>query len=177
MNKVSKILTGVAAAAMVTVGAAAPAEAQYRYRDRDRGIDVGDVIAGVAIVGGIAAIAGAVSNSNRRGYDHGYNRYPSYGYGGGYGNYGGAYGNYGGYGGYGEGAAIGACSYQAERYGRGTVRITDVDRRGRSVRVRGVIDNGGYGYDRYDRYDRGRIGFSCTAREDGRVTDFDTNRY
>jgi hypothetical protein len=64
MKKISKIVTGAAAAALVTTGfAAAPAEAQryrtydHRYYDRDRGIDAGDVIAGVAIIGGIAATA------------------------------------------------------------------------------------------------------------------------
>ncbi|MDG6078452.1 hypothetical protein E3U23_04505 [Erythrobacter litoralis] len=36
-----------------------------RYR-RDRGIDGGDVVAGVLILGGIAAIASAVSKNNRR---------------------------------------------------------------------------------------------------------------
>jgi len=159
MNRISKILTGAAAAAMVTIGAAAPAEAQYygRHYDRDRGIDLGDVVAGVAIVGGIAAIAGAVSNSNR-GY-----------YGGGYGyNYGGGYG--GGYN-YGPQAAVSACSYQAQRYGRGRVHITDVDQRNaRRFRVHGVIDGGGY----YDGY--GRTGFTCTARDDGRVTNFRVRR-
>lgn len=37
---------------------------QYRYRHRDRGIDAGDVIAGVAVLGAIAAIA---SSSRNRG--------------------------------------------------------------------------------------------------------------
>ena len=36
-----------------------------RHRHRDRGIDAGDVIAGVAIIGGIAAIASAVGNRDR----------------------------------------------------------------------------------------------------------------
>ena len=37
-----------------------------RYRHRDNGIDAGDVIAGVLILGGIAAIAGAASESGDR---------------------------------------------------------------------------------------------------------------
>ncbi len=172
MKKISKLLTGAAAAAVMTVSAAAPAEAQYRYRDRDRGIDVGDVITGVAIVGGIAAIASAIGNSGNR-YDRDY----------GYGGYG--YNNYGG----GERAAVNACGYQADRYGRGRVSITDVDRRGsNSYRVRGVIQGDDYAYNRgydnrssrdygYDRYDRGgQLSFSCTARSNGRVTDFDIDR-
>jgi hypothetical protein len=161
MKAVSKFITGAAAAAMLTVTMAAPAEAQRRYRDRD-GIDAGDIITGVAVLGGIAAIASAIGNDGSR-----------YGYGSRY-RYRDGYTN-----------AVNACGYQAERYGRGQVQITDVDRRGNdSYRVRGVI-NGGYdrydrGYDRrndrdYGRYDsdrRDRDGFTCTARGNGRVTNF-----
>jgi hypothetical protein len=173
MTKLSKILTGTAAAAMLTVGAAAPAEAQYRYRDRDRGIDAGDVIAGVAIVGGIAAIASAVSNSNRSRYGYSYGG--NYGYAPAYGSTGYGYAPQGyGYGGghYGAQGAVSACTYQAQRYGR--VSITDVDQRNaRRYRVRGVIDgNRGYYGGGYDR-----TGFTCTARDDGRITKFDTDRY
>ena len=169
MKALTKTLTGAAVAALVTVSAAAPAQARDRW-DRDDGIDVGDVVAGVAIIGGIAAIASAIGDNDRDRYDD--RRYGTYGYG---------YGNYG----YGERGAVDACRYQAARYGRGEVRITDVDRRGsRSYRVRGVIENAG-GYDRgydnrrygYDRYGYDRIGFECDAREDGRITDFDTERY
>ena len=159
MKAVTKFITGAAAAAMLTVTAAAPAQAQFR---RDRGIDAGDVITGVAILGGIAAIAAAVGNDGNR-YGYGYrNRYRD-----------------------GYSTAVNACGNQAERYGRGQVRIVDVDRRGNdSYRVRGVIEGG---YDRYDRgydrrrdndygrydYDRSdRDGFTCTARGNGRVTAF-----
>ena len=161
MKAVSKFLIASGAAAM-TLAAAAPAEAQYRYRNRDRGIDAGDVITGVAILGGIAAITAAIGNDgNRYGYGNRY-RYRD-----------------------GYSTAVNACGYEAQRYGRGRVQITDVNRRGNdSYRVRGVI-TGGYdrydrGYDRrYDRdygrydYDRGdRDGFTCTARGNGRITDF-----
>jgi hypothetical protein len=159
MKAVSKFITGTAAAALLAVSAT-PAQANHR-RDRD-GIDAGDVIAGVAILGGIAAIAAAVGNDGSRyGYGH-RNRYRD-----GYSN------------------AVNACGREADRYGRGRVQITDVDRRGNdSYRVRGVIEAG---YDRYDRgydrrrdrdygrndYDRNdRDGFVCTARGSGRVTDF-----
>ncbi|MCH2486549.1 MAG: hypothetical protein MK010_02245 [Erythrobacter sp.] len=37
----------------------------YRYRHRRNRVDAGDVIAGVLILGGIAAVASAVKNSNR----------------------------------------------------------------------------------------------------------------
>ena len=172
MKGLTKFLTGAAAAAAMTIGAASPAAAQTwdRYGRRDRGIDAGDVIAGVAVLGGIAAIVSALGrDGNRYGYDY-RSRYRD------------DYTN-----------AVNSCAYEAERYGRGgRVSVTDVDRRGyNSYRVRGVID-AGYGYgdygrygrsDRYDRYGGGygrydqRVAFACTARSNGRVTDFDTNRY
>ena len=73
MKALTKYLAGAAAAAALTVSAAAPAEAQWRdRRDRD-GIDAGDIITGVAVVGGIAAILGALDNDgNRYGYDAGH---------------------------------------------------------------------------------------------------------
>ncbi len=168
MKAVSKLITGAAAAALVTIGAAAPAEAQYRDRYRDRGgIDAGDIVTGIAILGGIAAVSSAIGRDGGR-YGYGYrDRYR------------------GGY-----TAAVNSCGYEAERIGRGRVQITDVDRTGNDrYRVRGVIDSGydrgGYGrygrggydrydrygrYDRYDRYDR--EDFTCYARGNGRITDF-----
>ena len=165
MNKISKLVTGAAAAALVTTGfAAAPAQAQsYRYYDRDRGIDVGDVVAGVAIIGGIAAIASALGrDGDRYGYDNRYRYRNDYR------------------------SAVNTCGYQAERYARGgRVSVTDVDRRGNGYRVRGVVDSGydNYGrYDRYDRYDRygrqdARVAFTCSTDRYGRIRDFDVNRY
>ena len=170
MKAVSKIFTGAAAAALSMTALAAPAEAQYRHRDR--GIDTGDIITGVAILGGIAAIAGALDRDGSR-YGYGYrDRYRN---------------DYS--------RAVEACGYEAERIGRGSVRITDVDRTGNNrFRVRGVVESGydrGYdrrydrGYDRryddrydrnygrYDRYDRrDREDFTCYARSNGRITDF-----
>ena len=177
MKAVSKIFTGAAAAALAVTAFAAPAQAQYRHYDRDRGIDAGDIITGVAILGAVAAVAGALDRDgsrygyrNRDRYRNDYSR------------------------------AVEACGYEAERIGRGRVRITDVDRKGRNrYRVRGVVEAGydrydrgydrgydrrydrGYdrGYDRrydrgYDRYDRrgGRDDFTCYARSNGRITDF-----
>jgi hypothetical protein len=176
MNKFSKLSVGAAAAAFMTVSLAAPANAQYydrSYRDYgryDRGISAGDIITGVAVLGGIAAIASALGRDNRYG-----SRYRD------------DYTN-----------AVNSCAYQAERSGRGRVNITDVDRRSNySYRVRGTID-GGYGYDnRYDNrgYDNryGRhddryggydnryygqtraIAFTCWAEGNGRVNDFRLN--
>jgi hypothetical protein len=164
-------VTGAAAAALVTLGAA-PTQAQYRDYDRDT-IDTSDIIRGVVIAGAAAAAVGAITNAVRGNV---YERGGNYGYG----NYG--YGNQGyGYG-YGERYAVDACASLAQRYGNGRVQVTDVDRKGsRSYRVKGWIDAAGYndrynrGYERYDRYSE-RRSFKCTAREDGRVTDFDTKR-
>jgi hypothetical protein len=166
MKNVSKFVTGAAAAALVTLTAAAPAEAQRYYGDRyrhyDRGIDAGDVITGVAILGGIAAITSAISRDGS-----------SYGYGNRY-RYRDNYRD-----------AVNACGYEAERYGRGgRVSVTDVDRRGSGFRVRGVVGGygGGYGYGGYDRYDRynrydAQTVFTCHTDRYGRVRDFDVNRY
>ena len=167
MNKISKLVTGAAAAALVTTGfAAAPAEAQrYRHYDRDRGIDAGDVIGTIAVIGGIAAIASAIGrDGDRYGYGNRYRYRDNYR------------------------DAVNQCGYEAERYGRGgRVSVTDIDRRGSGYRVRGVVDsyggydryNRGYGYDRYDRYDRydARVAFTCHTDRYGRVRDFDVNRY
>jgi hypothetical protein len=181
MKAVSKLITGAAAAALISVGVAAPAEARHRDRYRDRGVDAGDIITGIAVLGGIAAVTSALGRDYGR-YGHGYgNRYR------------------GGY-----TAAVNSCAYEAERIGRGRVQITDVDRTGNDrYRVRGVVesgydrggyDRGGYGYenrygrydnrydnrygrydnryDRYDRYQRRGDDFTCHARGNGRVLDF-----
>lgn len=161
MKAVSKTILGAGAAAVAALGFAAPADAQYRdrYYDRDRGIDAGDIMTGVAILGGIAAVTSALSRDGSR-YGYGYgNRYRSH------------Y-NY----------AVQACAQEAQRMSRGQVQILDVDRYGNDrYRVRGVVQagyGGGYGgydrYSRYDRYDRGygRDDFTCVARSNGRITDF-----
>jgi hypothetical protein len=166
MKAISKTILGAGAAAVAVLGFAAPAEAQYRDRYRDRGgIDAGDIITGIAVLGGIAAITSAIGRDDSR-----------YGYG--YGNrYRGHY-NY----------AVQSCAREAQRMARGQVQILDVDRVGNDrYRVRGIVQagyGGGYGgYDRgysrgYDsRYDRGygnygRDDFTCVSRGNGRITDF-----
>jgi len=183
MNRIAKTMIGAGAAALMTVTAAAPAQAQYRY-DRDRGIDMGDIVQGVVIAGAAAAAIAALSNA--LGADRRYGGsvyegrypYPAGGYGypqSGYGNYGYSYN-------YGPQAAVNICGAEAQRYGQGgRVTVTDVDRKGNSsYRVKGVIDaaynnggyyNRGYGYGYNDRME-----FKCTARNDGRITDFDLDR-
>ncbi|HWH21838.1 MAG TPA: hypothetical protein VNT25_00910 [Allosphingosinicella sp.] len=178
MNKLTRIATGTAASALVALSAA-PAQAQsYPYPDNNSagvGVDVGTIVRGVAVAGAAAAAVDAITRAVRGG---GYG-YPQGGYGYPQGGYGYPQGGYG-YG-YGEQPAVDACAHQAQRYG-GRVVVTDVDRRGSSsYRVRGVIEpqysNSTYnrGYERQDDY-RERRTFSCTARETGQVTDFDTNR-
>ncbi len=160
MKAISKTLLGAGAAALATLGFAAPAEAQYRDRYRDRGgIDAGDIMTGIAVLGGIAAITSAIGRDDGR-----------YGYG-----YGNRYRNHYNY-------AVQACAQEAQRMSRGQVQILDIDRAGNDrYRVRGVVQagyGGGYnGYDRYSRYDRydrgyGRDDFTCVARGNGRITDF-----
>src|SRR5690242_4195643 len=70
MKSITKALVGTVAAGAMAMTTAVPAQAQSRYRHND-GIDVGDVIAGALIIGGIAAVASAVGGRNR-GYNGGY---------------------------------------------------------------------------------------------------------
>lgn len=79
MKIIPKALVGaIAAGAMAVVPTAASAQSHY---DRDRGISVGDIIAGAVVIGGIAAVAGALGgrNDNYRS-DNRYYRNGNYGY-------------------------------------------------------------------------------------------------
>lgn len=62
---VSRPAVAIAAAAVLSMSAS-PVFARS-WHHRDRGLDAGDVIAGVLIIGGIAAVASAASKSNRDG--------------------------------------------------------------------------------------------------------------
>ena len=172
MKSLTKLLAGFGTAVVLT--SAAPAAAQYydyRY-DRDR--DVVD-----EVVDGVARVAGAVAQVTRGGYyDPRYNSRYGYGYGQGADRY-----------------AADACAYEAQRryarrYGGVGVDVRDVQwYRSDRLRVYGTLELNEYSnygrynrYDRYDRYNRyrrddRRLGFTCTVRPDGRVTDFDTHRY
>ncbi|HWT13375.1 MAG TPA: hypothetical protein VN231_11520 [Allosphingosinicella sp.] len=160
MKALTKYLAGAATVAAFTLSAAAPAQAQSwdRYRDRDRGIDVGDVVAGVAILGGIAAVISAIDGDDRYGYGYGRSDY-RYGYGNDRYGHGGAR------------SAVNVCAREAQRIGR-NVQITDLDRSNGGFRVRGRIDVADYdgrGWNR--RYDIDREDFTCFARN-GRIYDF-----
>ena len=159
MKKLFKVMTGAAAVGVAALAAASPAQAQYYdrgYYDRDDDIDLGDVAAGVAILGGVALAIDALDGDDRyynrgyygRGYNQGYRR-------------GGAR------------AAVNACGREARRYGH-RVTITDVDRRDYATfRVRGRIDVPDYDYGRWGgrRYDIDREGFTCHA-QGGRIVQF-----
>ncbi|MDP3669448.1 MAG: hypothetical protein Q8R69_07145 [Telluria sp.] len=150
MNIMTKALLGTGAAAAALVSTASPALA----RDRN-GIDIGDIIAGAVVIGGIAAVAGAIGNGRDRGYSYGYpsgsyryndrydngNRYDyndRYGYNDRYNRYGYRNGN--------PRQAVEQCVATAERqasrysYGRADViDIRGVDRNSRGYTVRGRI--------------------------------------
>jgi len=65
-----RLVAGLVAASLVATGFSVPAEAQRRHHLRHHDdVDAGDVVAGVALVGGIAAIASAIKNSNRQRQD------------------------------------------------------------------------------------------------------------
>ncbi|WP_374405136.1 hypothetical protein [Pelagerythrobacter sp.] len=164
MKTLTKALVGTIAAGGLAMTAATPAMAQYRDYDRDDGIGVGEVIAGAAIIGGIAALAGAFDNNDRDRYD---NRYYRTGYDRGYNSR----------------AVIERCVAAAEtnarRYGYRAANVTqirDVDTNRDNVRIKGRIDVGrsygrSYGYDRNRGYDSGD--FTCRVDYSGRVYDLD----
>jgi hypothetical protein len=176
MKSISKALVGTIAAGAMAMTSAAPAQA----RGHD-GIDVGDVIAGALIVGGIAAVASAAGNDR---YDRGYNN--------GYVYEGRGYNGYNGYNRAGDSRqAVEQCVYAAERgasrYSRGGAQVTDIrnidrHRDGYTVKGRIAVNTGnrnwrsGWGNDyrgwndRYSGYDAGR--FTCDVRY-GRVVDLD----
>ncbi len=162
MKTISKALVGTVAAGAMAMTSAAPAMARDYY-DRDDGIDVGAVIAGAVIIGGIAALAGAFDGDDDRYRD----RYRGYNYGP-------------------RGAierCVAAVENNARRYGyryADVTEIRDVDGRRGDLRVKGRMTVDGrydrynrYGYDRYDRgrgYDSGK--FTCRI-DRGRVYDID----
>ena len=187
MNRFTKLMVGAGAAALATLTAASPAQAQYYpYPQQNSGIDMGQIVRGVAVAGAVSAAVGAITNAVRGGaYGNGGYGYPTTTYPNGGTSYPGtAYPN-GGYGyptsgypasyGYGvqnfEHAAVTACGAQAQRYGR--VSVDNVERRSsKTMRVRGMIEASasvyGGGIERRT--------FTCDFRNDGRVTDFDTDK-
>ena len=169
MNKLNKALVGTAAAAAMAVSAT-PAMAKD---GRNGGPSAGEVIAGVAIIGAIAAIASS-SNKNRDYRDNDYRD----------GNYRGdryendrysesRFGN--GYRQIGQRQAVNRCVRAAERgaanYGRANVTdIRDVDRTRYGYRVKGkiLVEQSRGRYQRSGYADKGN--FTCYI-EGNRVSD------
>lgn len=162
MRRFSHLLLGAATAALLVTSAASPADARrYRHWDRHDGIDVGDVILGAIIIGGIAAIASAASKSNEnngtifgrdRDRERGRNT---------------------------ESAAVDACADAAERRARDAgrdARVTEiggVERQGDSFRVRGTIEYravGGWDDRNRNRDWKDTARFTCTYSY-GRIDD------
>lgn len=153
----------------LAIAVATPAQAQDYDDYDDDDIDVGEVIAGAAVVGGIAAILGAFDGDDNddyyydERYDGRYYRDEAYR----------------------EQYArdlIERCVYAAEndarRFGPADVtRIEDVDREGAYLRVEGDIRvshryaRDRYGRERYDEIDEGE--FQCTVDRRGRVANLD----
>ncbi|WP_054530231.1 hypothetical protein [Erythrobacter sp. SG61-1L] len=143
-------------------GAESMAGWDRRHRHDRGGIDAGDVLAGVLIIGGIAAIASAASNSSRNSEPNEDYRYrePSYPYPDERPDYQGQDSYRGsGYSGGGIDNAVSICTDQVER---GATRVASVDNAARTAdgwRISGQLDNGG--------------GFNCWIDNDGRVRNVD----
>ena len=156
MTQFNTALTAAAAAAAMAVSATPAAARDYHGDNRDRdGISAGEIIAGVLVIGGIAAIASSAGKRDR--YDHdrgGYDRsdYRDY--------------DRRGYARLDPRQAVNQCiraaERQATRRGRANVtQIRDVDRTRYGYRVRGSIAVGNRSY-----RDNGR--FTCITDGRGR---------
>ncbi|MDM8009995.1 MAG: hypothetical protein QUV08_03420 [Parasphingorhabdus sp.] len=164
MNKLNKALVGTAAAAAMAVSAT-PAMARDGHRG---GPSAGEVIAGVAIIGAIAAIASSGNKDRRyrdddyRGDRYGNDRYADSRFGNRYRQIG-------------QRQAVNRCVRAAERgatnYGRANVTdIRDIDRTRYGYRVKGriLVDQGRGRYQRSGYSDKGN--FTCYI-EGNRVSD------
>lgn len=159
MTTIRNALVGTVAAGALAMVPATAASAQGRY-DRDGGISAGEIIAGAVVLGGIAAVASSIGNSNRS---------DSYYRGGNYGYYNGN-----------PRAAVEQCvqatRVDAQRRGYGYAQVTDIrdvddTRYGWRVKGRLTVDGarGYYRNSRYDRYDN-RYGRYDSSRDDGSFT-------
>ena len=124
----------------------------YRHHDRVSG---GDILAGVLILGGIAAIASAASKDNNRDDDYRYRApYPDNGS-----TYRPEYRERSGYTGGGIDNAVNMCVGEVER---GNARVAAVDNARRTAdgwQISGQLDAGG--------------GFDCAIDNDGRIRNVD----
>src|SRR3546814_8915699 len=62
MRHMPRTLSSAAAAALLVTSVASPADAR-RYRHHDRGVDLGDLIVGAVIIGGIAVLASEIGKA------------------------------------------------------------------------------------------------------------------
>ncbi|PHR18419.1 MAG: hypothetical protein COA41_10075 [Sphingopyxis sp.] len=158
MNKLNKALVGTAAAAAMAVSAT-PAMARDGHKG---GPSAGEVIAGVAIVGAIAAIASSGNKDRRYRDNYRDDRYSDSRYGNRYRQIG-------------QRQAVNRCVRAAEggaaRYGRANVTdIRDIDRTRYGYRVKGrvVVEQNRGRYQRARYADKGN--FTCYI-EGNRVSD------
>ncbi len=166
MTDLTKTITkgafGTVAAGAMALASASPAMANDR--GRDRGIDAGDVIAGAVIIGGIAALAGAFDNNDRRDRNYNNRNYRDTNYN--------ARGNRG-FNGNPQRAierCINAAERQAQRFGgyryADVTQIRDVDRTRGGFRVQGRLQVEGSRNFRGRDFDNGR--FTCYTDGRGR---------
>lgn len=153
--KTSKLAAATALAAAFSM-LATPAQARdyYRYGHRDR-VDVGDVLTGVLILGGIAAVAGAVNNGSRN------TRYPDR-YPDPYRGDAARYRKPGAYNqnqGRGIDRAVDQCVAEVERRSGPVDSVESANRGPNGWSVSGTLRNG--------------QGYSCSIGNDGRVSDVD----
>ena len=164
MGRMLPRFAGFAAAVAAVSLVATPAAANDRWHGhRGGGIDAGDVLAGVLIIGGIAAIAGAANKSNR---DKEYREDPRYRepYRGSYPEQrydyrensrdsGRSYGNGG------IDNAVSMCTDQVERGRERVASVDNASRTGQGWQISGQLEQGG--------------GFSCEIDNDGRIRNID----
>lgn len=129
---------------------------RHRHRHRDRGVDAGDVIVGVLILGGIAAIANAVKNDRERDYRDRDVHYPDNRYPEDYRYRDNPRTGWDARSGLDNAAAI--CASEIEREAR-VDRVDSVDRTPSGWEVRGALYDGS--------------GFICRIGPDGRIVDVD----
>ncbi len=164
----------VAASLAAVALTATPASARH-WRHHDRGIDGGDVLAGVLVLGGIAAVAAAASRSNRERQARDY-RYPDARYpetrapsDGDYRDWRAQNDRDTGYAGQGESAAYGGTDWRGESLdGAVTACTGEIERGDRRIdSVEGVNrESDGWRVD--GRLQDGRA-FSCIAGPEGRI--------
>lgn len=142
----SRLVAALASAAALSLVASPVAArgwdgwgSRYHHRHRD-GVDDGDVLAGILILGGIAAIASAAGKADKERRDrddpytrNGERREPRYGE------------PREGYGDFGSGRigdAVDSCTYEVERSGKRVDSVDAVVREGDGWRVRGRVEDG-----------------------------------